>query len=277
LLDSEQQQLDNTSLLLFVFANMLARPIALLSESGEHCELALPLCCKLDAFGQCAIVGCLSSGRYCALRRDTAVRHSVTLKAEVAALSAACMPVIESCQQACVGFSVTMPTQESLKYSAADATQRQLFEKLMRATDIEQTSLHNDSLDKACCVKLCDLRRLVTPGQWLNDEIINALLSLIVRSAPATQFDAFTSLIEGKLTQLVSSENGDEARKFAEKYNSLQGRTFTELCNTNVVSKRASVMLFIFIHIANFDSMAFQPNSLVVVVHRSNTARSVSC
>jgi Ulp1 family protease len=108
-------------------------------------------------------------------------------------------------------------------YSTTTISDR--FNLLLSANDLNDVVLSDSSLDKACQVRLRDLRRLLSTNEWLNDEIVNALISLSIRSTP--KCDAFSSFIVKKL-----ASNDDS---WIERYQSFRGKTFQELLTEKIV------------------------------------------
>ena len=190
------------------------------------------------------MIGHLQDGTYRMLRRIDATFGS---SAAAMVLSRACLPLVRAQQQLLLpSIVIDINDNDSdavFTYnnaSSSGATSALLFHKLISSSS-SSSSLHvknntkedNDSvqvsdvsLNAAGVVVVRDLRRLVTPGVWLNDEAMNVLMAMFVRatSTGSDPFDAFSTFLVKKLMQ--SDFNAAQLRV---SYKSLRGRTFEQL------------------------------------------------
>jgi len=249
---------DDLAVLLLVFANMLRRPIALMTDKRVSVTLPLRHAAAAAEQGEpCVYIGRLRDDRFCMLQR-VADEHAQPSR-PTTALSQRCAELIAEQQH-----NAPAPRQTSFRFKPASETERRLFDMLSSAADVEEVVLSDASLNKAATVHLRDLRRLVVVGEWLNDETINALVAMFVKSATVASdnddddddddlCDAFSSFTTDKLKLLsqdaAAAVAADKAKslslseavaaaeaRFVATYQSFCGHSFEYLITQQMVS-----------------------------------------
>ena len=232
--------------------------------------VALPFRHADTASNQLVMIGDFN-GRYHMVRRRIDDENADDIAACPMVLSSASLALLQQFQPTLQHVRLLDVDAASVfQYRAAidDNRERVLFRKLSAAVSVddeEDVLLSDTSLDKACEVRVRDLRRLVT-REWLNDEIINALLAIFVRDNSIEPIDAFSSLIEPKVQQLVSSPESRNNKPLATRYYSFRGQTFQYLLENNVVRYCVVIDVLMPFFTANFNSLACTC-SLVIVLY----------